>query len=121
MPSAPAGVRPLTLALVGLFAFDVYLFSEMLLFSRIHPVIWSVRGLPTRSPCRWSPFRPRAIRVDDPCVGVAQRGLSLHRPGGVGLFLLLIAGAGYYMRYFGGEWGRRSSWRCCSVGALFLG
>jgi putative PEP-CTERM system histidine kinase len=37
-----------------------------------------------------------------------------------GLFLLLIAGAGYYMRYFGGEWGRLSSWRCCSAGRCSL-
>ncbi len=38
------GVKPLVLALGGLFAFDVYLCSEMLLFSRIHPLILGFRG-----------------------------------------------------------------------------
>ena len=113
------GVRPLTLALVGLFAFDVYLFSEMLLFSRIHPVIWSVRGfahtiaLPlvavsaSRNP-EWT------IRVS------VSRNVVFHSTALAvsGLFLLLIAGAGYYMRYFGGEWGEALQLALLFGGAL---
>jgi hypothetical protein len=93
----------------------------MLLFSRIHPVIWSVRGfahtiaLPlvavsaSRNP-EWT------IRVS------VSRNVVFHSTALAvsGLFLLLIAGAGYYMRYFGGEWGRLSSWRCCSAGRCSL-
>ena len=115
------GVRPLTLALVGLFAFDVYLFSEMLLFSRIHPVIWSVRGfahtiaLPlvavsaSRNP-EWT------IRVS------VSRNVVFHSTALAvsGLFLLLIAGAGYYMRYFGGEWGEALQLALLFGGALFF-
>ncbi len=116
------GVRPLTLALVGLFAFDVYLFSEMLLFGRIHPVIWSVRGfahtlaLPlvavsaSRNP-EWT------IRIS------VSRNVVFHSTALAvsGLFLLLIAGAGYYMRYFGGEWGEALQLALLFGGALFLG
>lgn len=116
------GVRPLTLALVGLFAFDVYLFSEMLLFSRIHPVIWSVRGfahtlaLPlvavsaSRNP-EWT------IRIS------VSRNVVFHSTALAvsGLFLLLIAGAGYYMRYFGGEWGEALQLALLFGGALLLG
>jgi len=100
------GVKPLALALGGLFAFDVYLYSEMLLFSRIHPAIWGVRGfahtlaLPlvavsaSRNP-EWT-FRVSVSRH------VVFHSTALAASG---LYLLIIAGAGYYMRYFGGEWG----------------
>ena len=83
------------------------LFSEMLLFGRIHPVIWGVRGfahtlaLPlvavsaSRNP-EWT-FRISVSRN----VVFHSTALAVS-----GLFLLLIAGAGYYMRYFGGSGAR---------------
>lgn len=116
------GVKPLALALGGLFAFDVYLYSEMLLFSRIHPVIWGVRGfahtlaLPlvavsaSRNP-EWT-FRISVSRH------VVFHSTAL---AGSGLYLLIIAGAGYYMRYFGGEWGEALQLALLFGGALFLG
>lgn len=116
------GVKPLALALGGLFAFDVYLYSEMLLFSRIHPVIWGVRGfahtlaLPlvavsaSRNP-EWT-FRISVSRH------VVFHSTAL---AGSGLYLLIIAAAGYYMRYFGGEWGEALQLALLFGGVLFLG
>ncbi|MBL0283029.1 MAG: PEP-CTERM system histidine kinase PrsK [Zoogloea sp.] len=116
------GVKPLALALGGLFAFDVYLYSEMLLFSRIHPVIWGVRGfahalaLPlvavsaSRNP-EWT-FRVSVSRH------VVFHSTAL---AGSGLYLLIIAAAGYYMRYFGGEWGEALQLALLFGGVLFLG
>ncbi|HMV18309.1 MAG TPA: PEP-CTERM system histidine kinase PrsK [Zoogloea sp.] len=116
------GIKPLTLALGGLFAFDVYLFSDALLFTRLHPSVWSVRGFAhtlaipliavsaSRNP-EWT-FR---ISV--------SRHVVLHSTAmaGTGLYLTLIAGAGYYMRYFGGEWGQALQVALLFGGALFLG
>ncbi len=116
------GVKPLALALGGLFAFDVYLYSEMLLFSRIHPAIWGVRGfahalaLPlvavsaSRNP-EWT-FRVSVSRH------VVFHSTAL---AGSGLYLMIIAGAGYYMRYFGGEWGEALQLALLFGGVLFLG
>jgi hypothetical protein len=115
------GVKPLVLALGGLFAFDVYLYADTLLFSRIHPVIWSVRGFAhtltiplvavsaSRNP-EWT------IRVS------VSRHVVFHSTAlaGSGLYLLIIAGAGYYMRYFGGEWGEALQLALVFGGALFL-
>lgn len=116
------GIKPLALALGGLFAFDVYLYSEMLLFSRIHPVIWGVRGfahtlaLPlvavsaSRNPA-WT-FRISVSRH------VVFHSTAL---AGSGLYLLIIAGAGYYMRYFGGDWGEALQLALLFGGVLLLG
>jgi hypothetical protein len=38
-----------------------------------------------------------------------------------GVYLLLIAGAGYYMRYFGGEWGEALQLVMLFGGGSFLG
>ncbi|WP_374487956.1 XrtA/PEP-CTERM system histidine kinase PrsK [Zoogloea sp.] len=116
------GVKPLTIGLAGLFAFDVYLFSDTLLFSRINPAIWSVRGFAhtlaiplvalsaSRNP-EWT------FRV------FVSRDVVFHSTAiaGSSLYLLLLSGAGYYMRFFGGEWGQALQLAFLFGGALLLG
>lgn len=116
------GIKPMALALGGLFAFDVYLFADSLLFSRIHAVIWSARGFAhtliiplvaisaSRNP-EWT-FRISISRH----VVFHSTALAVS-----GVYLLLIAGAGYYMRYFGGEWGEALQLVMLFGGILFLG
>lgn len=116
------GIKPMVLALGGLFAFDVYLFADALLFSRIHPVIWSARAFAhtltiplvalsaSRNP-EWT-FRISISRH----VVFHSTALAVS-----GVYLLLIAGAGYYMRYFGGEWGEALQLVLLFGGVLFLG
>lgn len=116
------GIKPMMLALCGLFAFDVYLFADSLLFSRIDSVIWSVRGFAhtltiplvamsaSRNP-EWT-FRISVSRH----VVFHSTALAVS-----GVYLLLIAGAGYYMRYFGGDWGEALQLVMLFGGVLFLG
>jgi hypothetical protein len=59
--------------------------------------------------------------MDLPDFDLPARGFPLHRLGGFGVYLLLIAGAGYYMRYFGGEWGEALQLVLLFGGVLFLG
>lgn len=115
------GGKPVALALGSLFAFDVYMFADALMFSRLDPVVWSVRGLAhslviplvaisaSRNP-EWT-FRIAVSRH------VVFHSTALAASG---LYLLLIAGAGYYMRYFGGEWGEAMQLVLLFGGALSL-
>jgi hypothetical protein len=38
------GIKPLAIALGGIFAFDLYLYSDAVLFGHLDPVIWSAQG-----------------------------------------------------------------------------
>lgn len=100
-------VKPLVLALGGMFAFDLFVFSEAMLFRRLDPDVWAVRGF--------------AHGLIVPLVAIATARntawtIDLHVSRGVvvsstallvsGVYLLAMAAAGYYVRFFGGTWGR---------------
>jgi putative PEP-CTERM system histidine kinase len=105
-PQQRWGIKFLCLGLGGMFAFDFYLYSDALLFRRVSEEIWSARGVinaivvpllavaSARNPS-WS--------VD---VSVSRR-VVFHSTAMVGaaVYLLVMAGVGYYVRYFGGTWG----------------
>jgi len=101
------GIKPLVLGLGGMFVFDLFLFSEAMLFKRLDPDIWAARGI------------VHALVI--PLVAVAtarntawtidlhvSRGVVLHSTALLvsGVYLLAMAAAGYYIRFFGGSWGK---------------
>ncbi|MCB1888653.1 MAG: PEP-CTERM system histidine kinase PrsK [Rhodocyclaceae bacterium] len=101
------GFKPMSLGLIAAFGFDVYLYAEGLLFQQVDAAVWAARGfahsivLPlvaltvARNPgwkvrisiSRQAVFHTTALLVS-------------------GAYLLMVAGAGYYLRFFGGDWGR---------------
>ncbi|MFP5403125.1 MAG: XrtA/PEP-CTERM system histidine kinase PrsK [Gammaproteobacteria bacterium] len=99
-------IKFLCLGLAGLFVYDLYLYANVALFNVMDAETWAARGYVTalvapliavsaaRNPEWASP------------VGVS-RSMAFHTASllGAGLYLLLMAGAGYYLRLFGGEWG----------------
>lgn len=101
------GLKPLCLGLSASYMFELYLFADAFMFGRMDPDIWSVRGLShalvmplialsgARNPS-WSlrMSLSREVVFHSTALAVA------------GLYLLIVAGAGYYVRYFGGDWGR---------------
>ncbi|MGE5387097.1 MAG: XrtA/PEP-CTERM system histidine kinase PrsK [Betaproteobacteria bacterium] len=100
-------VKPLCLGLAGAFLFDFYLYSEALLFNRLDPDAFGIRGLihalviplllmSTVRSHDWVSH----IRLSQK---VAFHSATLVTAGG---YLLFMASVGYYVRYFGGEWGR---------------
>ncbi|MBC7944753.1 MAG: PEP-CTERM system histidine kinase PrsK [Burkholderiales bacterium] len=105
-PGQRAGIRYLCLGVGGMFAFDFYLYSDVMLFRRLDTDLWNARGpinamiVPliaisaARSP-RWS--------LD---FAVSHR-ILFHSATlfGAGVYLLVMAAVGYYIRYFGGSWG----------------
>lgn len=100
-------IKPLCLGLSGLFLFDLYLFSESVLFNRLDDDALSIRGLVHAlvvpllllSMTRRSDWVSH-IRLS-PRAAFHSATLLIS-----GIYLLFISGVGYYVRYFGGEWGR---------------
>jgi putative PEP-CTERM system histidine kinase len=100
-------VKPLCLGLGAGFMFDVYLFADALLFGRIDAGVWAARGLVQALVI---PFIAIAtVRNRQWSIDIAlSRGVVFHSTAflGCGLYLLAVAAAGYYVRYFGGSWGK---------------
>jgi putative PEP-CTERM system histidine kinase len=116
------GIKPLCLALAAGYIFELYLFADATLFSRIDEDVWAVRGLAhalliplialsgTRNPS-WT------LRMS------MSREMVFHSTAlaGAGLYLLVIAAAAYYVRYFGGDWGRALQMTLLFAGLVLLG
>lgn len=99
-------IKFLCFALGAMFAYDFYLYSDALLFHRINLDIWSARGAIT---ALLAPLLAvSAARNPDWSVDIfVSRQVVFHSVTllGAGVYLLLMATAGYYIRVYGGEWG----------------
>ncbi len=98
--------KPVCLGLAGIFLFDLYVFSQGVLFQGIDPEALSVRPFvhALMVPLLWlATTRHRnwiaKIHVSHKVIFHSAT-LVL-----VGLYLLFMASVGYYVRYFGGAWG----------------
>ena len=110
-------IKPLTLGLAGAFLFDIYLYSQAILFSRLDDDAFSIRGgvhalvvpLLLLSTSRQSDWISR-IHI--------SRKAAFHSATLMmaGLYLLFVSGVGYYVRFFGGDWGR-----ALQLGLVFVG
>ena len=100
------GIKHLCLALGGIFVFDFYLFSEAMLFAAISQDGWIARGAVNALlvPLLWISLKRRANT--DMQLAISHR-MAFHSAAlmGSGLYLMLMALAGYYIRFAGGEWG----------------
>ena len=105
----------------GIFAFDFYLYADALLFRSIDQDLWATRGvihivavpLLAISSARnknWSLniFVSRDIVLNTTAIL------------GGGVYLLTMAAAGYYLREFGGSWGRISQAMLFTLAVVFL-
>ena len=113
-------IKPLSLGLGAIFLFDLYFFSDAMLFGRFDSAIYSVRGLihaavipllgiaTTRAGARLA-----KIQLSQQIV-LHSTTLLL-----IGAYLVTMAAMGYYVRYFGGEWGRAIQY-ALAFGALLL-
>ncbi len=99
--------KPLCLGLGCIFVFDVYLYSEALLFGRFDADAYSVRGA---AHALAVPFLFIASRRGNNWMMRLQvsRAAAFYSATLVlaGVYLLFMAAIGYYVRFFGGSWGR---------------
>jgi len=99
--------RYLFLGVGGIFAFDFYLYTDALLFRSIDQGLWDVRGIVhiVAVPL----FAISSARNKNWSLNIfVSREIVLNTTAilGGGFYLLAMAGAGYYLREFGGSWGR---------------
>jgi len=110
-------IKPLCLGLGGAFLFDIYLFSQSVLFNQLDADGFGIRGA------------VHALVVPFLILSTARRSdwlsrIQISRKAAfhsatlmmAGLYLLFISGVGYYVRFFGGDWGR-----ALQLGLVFLG
>ena len=99
-------IKPVVIGLAGMFAFDLLAYSGALLFQRIDPAMWAARGI---THALVMPFVALATKRNASWTidwhvsrGVVVSSTALFAAGG---YLLIVAGAGYWVRIFGGGWG----------------
>jgi len=105
-PHTQWSARFMFVGLGGIFAYDLFVYSEALLFRRVNLELYAVRGavdmitvpLLAVSFARNPSF---AVKIH------VSRQFVFHTMtlAGTGVYLLLMAIAGYYLRNFGGTWG----------------
>ena len=100
------GAKPLCLGLGGLFLFDVYLYSQALMFGAFDPDALTARGLVH------AVAMPLLLMASSRSQGWLSK-VQVSKTAAfysaslllIGLYLLFIAAVGYYVRFFGGSWG----------------
>lgn len=115
-------VKPLCLALLFQFSFDVYLFSDAMMFSRIDGDALIVRGFVHAITIPLLMLATDRARDWTSKIHLSQKA-AFHSATLLlaGLYLLFTAAVGYYVRYFGGEWGRAFQLALIFAGLLLLG
>ena len=114
--------KPVCLGLSCVFAFDMYLYSEAMLFGRFDDDAFSVRGA---AHALAVPFLFIAARRSKNWITRLQvsRAAAFYSATLIlaGTYLLFMAAIGYYVRYFGGDWGRALQLGMLVAGLALLG
>ncbi|MDB5799466.1 MAG: prsK [Rhodocyclales bacterium] len=114
------GIKPLILGLACVLSFDFYLFAEAALLGRMDNDVLAVRGIVHALVGPLAAMS--AVRSRDWTFRISvSRQLVFHSTALAvsGLYLLLVAAAGYYVRWFGGSWGRALQ-TAMMFGGLFM-
>ncbi len=109
-------IKPLCLGLAGAALFDVYLYSQGVLFNRLDTDALSIRGAVHTL---MVPLLVLASTRRNNWISKIQisRKAAFHSATLLiaGVYLIFVSGVGYYVRFFGGEWGR-----ALQLGMIFL-
>jgi putative PEP-CTERM system histidine kinase len=98
-------IKYLCFGLGGLFVYDFYLYADAMLFQHIDAEIWAGRGIVDALTVPLIAISAKRNPNWDLRVTLSRR-LFFHSAAllGAGIYLLIMAAAGYYIRTFGGEW-----------------
>lgn len=100
------GIKFLCLGAGGMFAYDFYLYADAMLFKHIDAEVFAARGIINALIVPL--IAVSAARNRDWSLEIAvSRRVIFHSATllSAGVYLLLMAAAGYYLRFFGGSWG----------------
>ena len=100
-------IKPICIGLGGAYAFDLYCFADAFLFGKLDGVVWSARGLAHSLIVPFAALSIARTRGWKATLTVSRQ-VAFHSTAllASGLYLLGVAGGGYYLREFGGEWAR---------------
>lgn len=106
-PQTRWSIKPLAVGLAGVFGIDLFFYADAMLFGHVDADISAARGFAN---VLVLPFlaittaRNTSWKIDlHLSRGAVMQSTALLASGA---FLLAVAGAGYFVRYFGGDWGR---------------
>lgn len=105
-PDRRWSVKYLCLGIGAIFAYDFVLYADGVLFNRLNPELWLGRG--AANAIAVPLIAVAAARNRDWRVNLfVSRHVVFHTTAllAVGGYLLAMAGAGYYLKLYGGEWG----------------
>jgi putative PEP-CTERM system histidine kinase len=115
-------VRPLCLGFAAIFVYDLILFADALMYRGMDANLWTGRGVVNALVIPLlglAAIRNREWRLS---VRVSRSLLAGSTAlFASGLYLMGIAGIGYYVRYFGGSWGGALQVVLVFAGVLLLG
>ena len=99
-------IKFLCLGLGGLFVYDFYLYANATLFTAMDAQVWAARGYVAALVMPLIAVSAARNPEWSAPVGLS-RSMAFHTTSllGAGIYLILMASAGYYLRLFGGEWG----------------
>ena len=99
-------IKFICLGLGAMFAYDFYLFSDMLLLRELDPELWAARGLVN---ALVAPLLAVSLlrSASWPAQLAVSRRMAFHSVAllGSAIYLLAMSLAAYYLRYVGGSWG----------------
>lgn len=115
-------IKPLCLGLAGQFIFDIYLFSDALMFNRVDGDALAIRGFIHAMTVPLLVIASLRSRDWTAKIRLSQKA-AFHSATLLvaGIYLLFIASVGYYVRYFGGDWGRALQLALVCAAILGLG
>jgi putative PEP-CTERM system histidine kinase len=106
-PEKRWGIKFFCLAIGSLFCYDFYMYSNAILFNHIDKVTWEVRGAVSAIVAPLIGFS--AIRSPKWTAELFPSRQVIYRSTvfvSCGIYLLLMGLSGYYIRHFGGTWGK---------------
>ena len=99
-------IKHLCLGVGGLFAYDLFLYSNGLLFRQLEVDLWNARGAINALVVPLIGLTAMRLRAA-PSALIISRQMVFYTTSllGAGLYLLAMAAGGYYIRLYGGSWG----------------
>lgn len=107
-PDSRWSVKPVSAALAGSFAFDLYMYSQAVIFGNVDADAQSIRGAVHALMAPLLFVSTSRLGVDWTSRLRVSRSAAFHSATLLicGVYLLFISAVGYYVKYFGGDWGR---------------
>jgi len=115
------GIKTLCYGVGAIFAYDFILYSEALLYGHVDQGLWDARGVVNAMVVPL--IAVSAARNPKWSVDIhVSRSVVYHSTTfiGAGIYLMIMAAGGYYIRYLGGSWGGFAQIVFVFAGALFL-